>query len=226
MTAPEQRAPKQDRSRITRERLLGASIELLATQGWAATTVGAVAAAAGVSRGAAQHHFPTREDLITAALGHMIEQRLEDVRSVGLDLPDPGPERTVAVVRLIVEHYTSDLFKAALHVWTAAASDPTLRDRVLPLENHMSREVLGIAAAALGKDPSDARVRRGLQTTLDLARGLGLADVLSDDSARRDKIVRYWAGTLDAVLGDSDRSIPGIPKSDGHLPGGAAGTSF
>ena len=86
MTAPEQRAPKQDRSRITRERLLGASIDLLATQGWAATTVGAVAAAAGVSRGAAQHHFPTREDLITAALGHMIEQRIEDVRRVGLDL--------------------------------------------------------------------------------------------------------------------------------------------
>ena len=88
MTAPEQRAPKQDRSRITRERLLGASIDLLASQGWAATTVGAVAAAAGVSRGAAQHHFPTREDLITAALTHMIEQRIQSVRVVGLDVPE------------------------------------------------------------------------------------------------------------------------------------------
>ncbi|AWH96183.1 TetR/AcrR family transcriptional regulator [Dietzia psychralcaliphila] len=200
MTAPEQRAPKQDRSRLTRERLLGASIDLLATQGWAATTVGAVAAAAGVSRGAAQHHFPTREDLITAALLHMIEQRIEDVRNVGLDLPEPGPERTVAVVRLIVQHYTSDLFKAALHVWTAAASDPALRDRVLPLENHMSREVLAIAASALGRDPADVRVRRPLQATLDLARGLGLADVLSDDSARREKVIRYWAETIDLVL--------------------------
>jgi AcrR family transcriptional regulator len=206
MTAPEQRAPKQDRSRITRERLLGASIDLLATQGWAATTVGAVAAAAGVSRGAAQHHFPTREDLITAALGHMIEQRIENVRNVGLDLPAPGPERTVAVVRLIVEHYTSDLFKAALHVWTAAANDPALRDRVLPLENHMSREVLAIAAAALERDPGDPRVRRSLQTTLDLARGLGLADVLSDDSTRREKVIRYWAETLDMVLAQTDEA--------------------
>ena len=206
MAEPEQRTPKQDRSRITRERLLGASIDLLATQGWAATTVGAVAAAAGVSRGAAQHHFPTREDLITAALGHMIEQRIEDVKGVGFDLPDPGPERTVAVVRLIVQHYTSDLFKAALHVWTAAASDPALRDRVLPLENHMSREVLAIAAAALGCDPGDARVRRALQTTLDLARGLGLADVLSDDSARRDKVIRFWAETLDMVLARAGES--------------------
>ncbi|KAA0919091.1 TetR/AcrR family transcriptional regulator [Dietzia sp. ANT_WB102] len=208
MTAPEHRAPKQDRSRITRERLLGASIDLLATQGWAATTVGAVAAAAGVSRGAAQHHFPTREDLITAALGHMIEQRLEDVRRGGLDVPDPGPERTVAVVGFIVQQYTSDLFKAALHVWTAAASDPALRERVLPLENHMSREILTIAAAALGRDPSDVRIRRALQTTLDLSRGLGLADVLSDDSVRRDKIVRFWAQTLDTVLCEAGDPSP------------------
>ena len=210
MTEPEQRTPKQDRSRLTRERLLGASIDLLATQGWAATTVGAVAAAAGVSRGAAQHHFPTREDLITAALGHMIEQRISDVRRGGLDLPEPGPERTVAVVGFIVQHYTSDLFKAALHVWTAAASDPALRDRVLPLENRMSREVLAIAAAALGRDAGDVRVRRGLQTTLDLARGLGLADVLSDDSERREKIVRFWAQTLDGVLAET----PGSPAGD------------
>ncbi|MGX1767522.1 TetR family transcriptional regulator [Dietzia sp. NPDC055343] len=208
MAGPEQRAPKQDRSRITRERLLGASIDLLATQGWAATTVGAVAAAAGVSRGAAQHHFPTREDLITAALEHMIEQRVESVRAVGLDLPEPGPARTEAVVRLIVEHYTSDLFKAALQVWTAAASDRALADRVLPLETAMSREVLGIAAAALERDASDARVRRALQTTLDLARGLGLADVLSDDSGRRDKIIRFWAQTMDEVLDDAGKSHP------------------
>ncbi|MBB0968104.1 TetR/AcrR family transcriptional regulator [Dietzia aerolata] len=209
MTAPEQRAPKQDRSRITRERLLGASIDLLATQGWAATTVGAVAAAAGVSRGAAQHHFPTREDLITAALVHMIDQRLVSVATVDSELPEPGPERTIAVVRLIVDHYTSDLFKAALQVWTAAASDPALADRVLPLEAAMSREVLKYAAAALERDPADARVRRAIQTTLDLARGLGLADVLSDDSERRDKIIRFWGQTMDDVLDDARKTEPG-----------------
>lgn len=209
MTDTEQRAPKQDRSRITRERLLGASIELLAAQGWAATTVGAVAAAAGVSRGAAQHHFPTREDLITAALVHMIDQRLVSVATVDSELPEPGPERTIAVVRLIVDHYTSDLFKAALQVWTAAASDPALADRVLPLEAAMSREVLKYAAAALERDPADARVRRAIQTTLDLARGLGLADVLSDDSERRDKIIRFWGQAMDDVLDDARKAEPG-----------------
>ncbi|MFF2768616.1 TetR family transcriptional regulator, partial [Streptomyces bacillaris] len=53
-------APKQDRSRATRQRLLEAAVACLAEHGWAGSTVSVVAERAGVSRGAAQHHFPTR----------------------------------------------------------------------------------------------------------------------------------------------------------------------
>jgi hypothetical protein len=35
---------------------------------------------------------------------------------------------------------------------------------------------------------------------LDLARGLGLANLLTDDSRRRAGIARQWAGVLDATL--------------------------
>ncbi len=197
--AAELREPKQNRSRLTRERLLAATIDLLARQGWAAVTVGAVAAAAGVSRGAAQHHFPTRDELITAALEYMFDERLSLVLEHHADLPE-GPERLHAVIRTVVEYYTGDLFKAALQVWTAAASDPQLRERILPLENRFSREVFAVVAESLSLDLGDESTRRGLQATLDLARGLGLADVLSDDSARREKLVRFWADQLSGTL--------------------------
>ncbi|MFD0328385.1 TetR/AcrR family transcriptional regulator [Streptacidiphilus monticola] len=52
----------------------------MAASGWSATTVAVVAEHAGVSRGAAQHHFPTREDLITAALDHMFDTRMSWAR--------------------------------------------------------------------------------------------------------------------------------------------------
>ena len=61
-----ERVPKQDRSRATRQRLLEAAVACLAERGWAGSTVSVVAEHAGVSRGAAQHHFPTREDLVDA----------------------------------------------------------------------------------------------------------------------------------------------------------------
>ncbi|PQM48943.1 hypothetical protein C1Y40_00840 [Mycobacterium talmoniae] len=43
-----------------------------------------------------------------------------------------------------------------------------------------------------------------MQITLDLARGLGLADVLTDDSVRRRAIAKQWSATLATALGLPD----------------------
>ncbi|MGW6379239.1 TetR/AcrR family transcriptional regulator [Rhodococcus sp. NPDC055112] len=193
------REPQQDRSRLTRQRLLEATIDCLADQGWAATTVGVVAKRAGVSRGAAQHHFPTREDLITAALEFMFDSRMEAARLEATGLP-AGPGRTEAIVTRLVEYYTGTLFKAALQVWTAAASDPALRERVLPLEEKFGRVAHRTAVAMLRVEDGDLIAHRWVQLTLDLARGLGLADVLTDDSKRRAELIKQWAADLDSVL--------------------------
>ncbi|SDE04741.1 DNA-binding transcriptional regulator, AcrR family [Rhodococcus tukisamuensis] len=193
------REPQQDRSRLTRQRLLEATVDCLAELGWSATTVAVVAKRAGVSRGATQHHFPTREDLITASLDYMFDSRMESVRLEATGLP-PGPGRTEAVVSRLVDHYTGTLFKAALQVWTAAAADPVLRARVLPLEDKFGRVAHRTTVALLGVDEGDPVAHRWVQLTLDLARGLGLADVLTDDSVRRAEIVRQWAATLEMVL--------------------------
>ncbi|NUS43663.1 MAG: TetR/AcrR family transcriptional regulator [Mycobacteriaceae bacterium] len=194
--------PKQDRSRLTRQRLLEATIECLAERGWPATTVGVVAARVGVSRGAAQHHFPTREDLITAALEHMFAQLTEHVTAAAPTARPPATdaERTEAVVSRVVEMYASLEFKAALQVWTAAAADPVLRARILPLEAKFGRGAHHMVVRHLGVDDRDPRVRGLVQATLDMARGLGLADVLHDDSKRRDQIVAVWSAVLNRAL--------------------------
>lgn len=192
------RLPKQKRSRATRQRLLESAIDCLATLGWAATTVTIVAEQAGVSRGAAQHHFPTREDLVIAALEFISDSRAALIRDTA-GLPD-GPGRTEAVIVRIVSLFTDRLFKAALQVWTAAAADDALKQRIRPLEARFGRAAHHLAVQLLAVDDTDPVAHRLVQATLDLARGLGLADLLNDDSARRDQIVRQWAATLDAAL--------------------------
>ncbi|CCQ15318.1 putative TetR family transcriptional regulator [Rhodococcus sp. AW25M09] len=193
------REPKQDRSRVTRQRLLEATIDSLAEQGWGATTVGVVAERAGVSRGATQHHFPTREDLITGALEYMFDIRMDHARREAQDIA-PGPGRTKLVVERLVEYYTGPMFKAALQVWTAASADPELRDRIVPLEERFGRRAHQMAVENLGVDDNDPVTHRLVQATLDLARGLGLADVLTDDARRRAEVVRSWADVLDVSL--------------------------
>ena len=190
---------KQDRSRATRRRLLETTIRSLAQHGWEASTVGFIATEAGISRGAIQHHFRTREDLILAALESMFEERAALLDA----LPEPdgtGPDRVHAVVTGLVETIGGELFRAALQVWTAAAADPKLRVAVVPLEKRFARGVHRRAVRLLGADDADPEVRALIQATLDMARGLALADVLTDDSRRRARVVRAWSSRLAAAL--------------------------
>lgn len=192
-----QPGPKQARSRVTRRHLLEAAVACLAEQGWAGSTVAVVAERAGVSRGAAQYHFPTREDLFTAAVAHVAEERSAALR----DLFQAGPAARPAVVEAIVDLYTGALFRAALQLWVAASNEEQLRPQVTELEARVGRETHRIAVELLGADESVPGVRETVQGLLDMARGLGLANVLTDDTARRARVVAQWSRILDATLG-------------------------
>ena len=197
MTSVSTREPQQDRSRVTRQRLLEAAVTCLAELGYPASTVAVVAERAGVSRGAAQHHFPTREALFTAALEHVTQVRGEDLRRELAALPGGRPS-TRQLVELVFEMFSGTLFRAALALWVAAAAEPQLREQIVPLEAKVGRDVHRVVVEALGVDERERGVRETVQATLDLARGLGLANLLTDDSRRRTRIAEQWARMLDA----------------------------
>jgi AcrR family transcriptional regulator len=181
--------------------LLEASVESLAEVGYAATTVSVVASRAGVSRGAAQHHFPTRADLFAAAVEYMTEVRLAEIRAQATDLPS-GPGRTEAIVGMLADVYSGPLFKAALHLWVAASTEEALRRQIVRLEAHVGRQAHRALLEVLDVSERTPGVRETVQGVLDMARGLGLADLLTDDSARRQGIVRQWSRILDQALRD------------------------
>jgi len=193
------REPQQDRSRATRQKLLVASVESLAEVGYAATTVAVVAARAGVSRGAAQHHFPTRADLFAAAVEYMTEVRLMEIREQASRLPS-GSGRTEAIVGMLADVYTGPLFRAALHLWVAASTEEPLRQQIVRLEAHVGRQAHRALLEVLDVSERTPGVRETVQGVLDMSRGLGLADLLSDDSSRRQGVVRQWARILDQTL--------------------------
>jgi AcrR family transcriptional regulator len=79
MSTASSNAPKtwqQTKSELTRTAILDAAVECFYDLGYANTTTENIANAAGVSRGAMLHHFPTRFDLIRAAVEHLNARRL------------------------------------------------------------------------------------------------------------------------------------------------------
>jgi len=94
----------------------------------------------------------------------------------------------------------SVLFRAAIALWVAAAAEPQLREQIVPLEARIGREMHRIVVELLDVDESIPGVREMVQATLDLARGLGLANLLTDDSKRRSRIAAQWARVLDSSV--------------------------
>jgi AcrR family transcriptional regulator len=191
------RTPQQDRSRATQQRLLDAAVACLVEQGWAGTTTTGVAERAGVSRGAQLHHYPTRAALVLAAVAHLAHRRAEEIRTEAGALPPASlPERVDRVVDLLAVAFTGPLFVAALEVWVAARTDPDLRRALIPLEAQLGRDLHRLAVDLLDADETRPGVREAVQATLDLLRGLGVANLLSDDTLRRDHLLAGWKRQL------------------------------
>jgi AcrR family transcriptional regulator len=183
-----------------RARLLEATVELLVEKGYAGTSTTLVSERAGVSRGAQLHHFPTKQDLVVAAVKHVTEVRGAELAAAATDLPS-GPRRTRAVLKVLGDHFTSPVFTAALELWVAARTDPALLAEVAPLEQEVGRETHRLTVELLGVDEREPGVRALVQTTLDLVRGLGLAATITDDTRRRNRVLDHWAATIDTYVG-------------------------
>ncbi len=190
---------EQERSRVTRQRLMEAAIGALSELGWAGATMTVIAERAGVSRGACQHHFPTRADLVAAAVEYVGAQQVEQMLRQAERLP-ADERRMEALLHMLAGVYTSPLFTAAVQLWVAAVADAELRAQLAPLEARVGREFHRLTVKLLDVDDREPEVRELVQATLDLIRGLALANLLRDDSARRKKVLHRWARTLEDAL--------------------------
>jgi AcrR family transcriptional regulator len=193
------RTSQEERTRAMRQRLLDATIECLVERGWSGTSTTLVSQRAGVSRGAQLHHFPTKDALVLAAVEHLSEVRGAELQAAATRLP-AGRRRTRAVLEMLADQFTSPVFTAALELWVAARTDPALHEAVAPLEQRIGREIHRHTVELLEADESRPGVRELVQATLDLVRGLGLANTITDDTGRRKRILDQWARVLDDQL--------------------------
>ncbi|MDJ0790102.1 MAG: TetR/AcrR family transcriptional regulator [Myxococcota bacterium] len=120
------RRSQAERREATRQALLEAAVRCVCRAGYAHTTTTGVAREAGLSRGAVQHHFQDRNDLMACVveLGWMdLIERLRDMASFEGSLE----ARVAAVVDHMWESYASDACRAAVEITLATRGDPALQ---------------------------------------------------------------------------------------------------
>jgi AcrR family transcriptional regulator len=117
----------QPRSEETRRQILKAAEELFARQGFDGTGVAEICAAAGVSKGAFYHHFPSKHDVFHTLLKdwlHDLERGLETARQEAGSIP---------VVLLKMSAMMRQVFQAGggrlpifLEFWSQASRDTSV----------------------------------------------------------------------------------------------------
>ncbi len=71
------RSAQEEKSNAMRARIINATIDCLDSLGFSKTTTSEIVKKAGVSRGALQHHFHSKDDLITAVSDYLTSKYLE-----------------------------------------------------------------------------------------------------------------------------------------------------
>jgi len=169
------RRTQEERSAETRGRLLDATIESLQEVGYAGTTTRRVAELAGVSQGAQTHHFPYRVDLVCAAIEHLAGRRVDALRDSMQGLSGSVAKRTGTLLDLLWADFSGPVFTVFVKLWVAAADDPELYARLVPVERGMARSVSGFTADLAAEIPQLLRSEERLVVVLDTMRGLALS---------------------------------------------------
>lgn len=131
--------PVQTRSVATRAALLGAAIESLGVNGYAALTTNDIARRAGVSRGALLHHFATKADLVSAAVEHLLCRRLSEFDDA-LATIDPQRDVLDAAIDVVWSMFDGPAFVAWAELWVAARTDSALAVTILDVEQRFTDE--------------------------------------------------------------------------------------
>lgn len=119
------RRTQAERTEHTRGLLLDATIASLIDVGYAGTSTTEVARRAGVSRGAQTHHFPTRSDLVVAAVEHLFAEQERRFRSAFDALPT-RMRNLEAALEILWEIIDGPAYVAILELIVAARTDEEL----------------------------------------------------------------------------------------------------
>jgi len=117
------------KSAMTRDRILDAAINCFINLGYTNATTAKVASTAGVSRGAMLHHFPSKTELIQAAVEYLHGKMLDDYsrRVNKITKAKRGKARRRAGLDAYWNHLTGDLAVAYHELCVAGRTDPELQ---------------------------------------------------------------------------------------------------
>lgn len=189
---PKRRTQEQRRDAM-RTRLMSATLECLARDGYAGTTVSSIVRRAGVSRGAHVHHFPTKNALIVEAAGYLMRRAYRILGELLLSIAEEDDRLGALVETAWREIFDTRMYEAYVELMVASQRDAELAKALRKLSAWTENTLH--AAVTHYFEPRDARSESPhdlfLLTTLALG-NLALARNFMAKPAEAKRYVEVW----------------------------------
>lgn len=175
-----------ERSSTTRQALIEAAVRLLIAHGYAGASVRNIAQECGVSPGAVQYHFKSKDDISIAVLTHVFDEVAErlaaiDPRSISID------ERAHRIVDTLWEFYGGPRFCAAAEILMGTRQQVAAQKRIRAARLPLAAAQRGMWDRLMSDTLLDPDERyRLLQFVIATLRGLALVHFHLHDPALYD----------------------------------------
>lgn len=184
------------KSAATRKLIIESAIKCFVELGYSNTTTTAIAERAGLSRGAMLHHFPSKIDIVKAAVDYLHGKRLRAVRRA-VPRAGGGEDR----VRSNLEAYWRDvrhpMFVTFFELVVAARTDRELAEILQPAQEAFDREWHRTAREVFTEWKVDDAT---FDVALDLSRyvieGMAISNLMNRQDGRDEKVLDYLEDKL------------------------------
>ncbi|MBR9862246.1 MAG: TetR/AcrR family transcriptional regulator [Rhodobacteraceae bacterium] len=180
-----------------RKEICEATINCLTKVGYAETSLQRVAKTAGFSKGALQHHFPTKEDLMVATADRLLERPFIKRRKT-----ENRPTSVEDEIMLQWHKLTNtDAYLALLEILIATRTDQKLQDRIknklADWNDALDQHALSTFEPIQGTNEDVVAIAT---MTRSLMRGLVIQDRYSHDPEKTLDLIHRWIAFIEPEL--------------------------
>jgi AcrR family transcriptional regulator len=190
------RRSQKERRQRTQDLVLDAAIELLFERGYVNFTTADVAERAGVSRGAQNHYFRTKNDLVLSACRRAMAIAIENAKSMAAEARSASDVLTYFIDQSR-RFFLTPAYIATIDLLIAARTDLALSEDYIRLINTTREEIDAVwlsvfEEAGVAKDEAFVV----MSMTHNLMRGMAISRLWGTNPSANDKLIDQWCGWI------------------------------
>lgn len=190
MPQARRRKTQQERTAETTESLLKATIDLLHDRGFYRMSTVEIAERAGVSRGALNHHFTSKEEIVVSAIRQQLRDSTARLHKMALTIREEGGS-TDRIVDFIWSLMTDRLYYVTMEYMPEARHNEDFKSEIVVVVKEFHEGLNAVWAELANQIGADVkRTSTVMNATMCLVRGMIAQTTIKDDPA-------YFAELLD-----------------------------